>query len=187
LLVQAPSDFIGFEAVELIVSDPSGQTDILPLRIYSSDGTPVAGGIPDVVLEKGEENRETDLDNYYFDSDNIDEEVQWSAVNLQGQPFDSEHLQISIDRLTHLITYFATDSNAFLTESVILRVTDPAGNVGIDTVQVSVISGGGNPAWRYLLDFATAAGSAAGRHFRGSARDPRSRQSSAGLGFRRQG
>ena len=143
LLVQAPSDFIGFEAVELIVSDPSGQTDILPLRIYSSDGTPVAGGIPDVVLEKGEENRETDLDNYYFDSDNIDEEVQWSAVNLQGQPFDSEHLQIGIDRLTHLITYFATDSDAFLTESVILRVTDPAGNVGIDTVQVSVISGDG--------------------------------------------
>ena len=45
--------------------------------------------------------------------------------------------------MTHLITYFATDTDAFLTESVILRVTDPAGNVGIDTVQVSVISGGG--------------------------------------------
>ena len=140
LLVQAPSDFVGFEAVELSVSDPSDQTDVLPLRIYSSDGTPVAGGIPDVVLEKGEENRETDLDNYYFDSDNTDEEVQWSAVNTEGQPFDSEHLQISIDRLTHLITYFATDSDAFLTETVILRVNDPAGNVGIDTVQVSLIS-----------------------------------------------
>ena len=137
LLVQAPSDFVGFEAVELSVSDPSDQSDILPLRIYSSDGNPVAGGIPDVVLDKGEENRETDLD-YYFDSDNTDEEVQWSAVNTEGQPFDSEHLQISLDRLTHLITYFATNSDAFLTETVILRVSDPAGNVGIDTVQVSI-------------------------------------------------
>ena len=84
LLVQAPGDFVGFEAVELTVSDPAGQSDVLPLRIYSSDGRPVVGGVPDIVLEKGKENREFDLDNFYFDADNTDEEMRWDASIRQG-------------------------------------------------------------------------------------------------------
>ena len=142
LLVQAPGDFVGFEAVELTVSDPSQQSDILPLRIYSSDGRPVVGGVPDIVLEKGEENREFDLDNFYFDADNTDEEMRWDAFDTSGRAFDSDNLQVSIDRLTHLITYFALETEDILTETVIVRVSDPAGNATEDTVQVTIVTDG---------------------------------------------
>ena len=142
LLVQAPGDFVGFEAVELTVSDPAGQSDVLPLRIYSSDGRPVVGGVPDIVLEKGTENREFDLDNFYFDADNTDEEMRWDALDTSGRAFDTDNLQVSIDRLTHLITYFALETEDILTETVIFRVTDPAGNATEDTVQVTIVTDG---------------------------------------------
>ena len=138
LEVSAPLEFTGYEEVTLTVSDPNDQSDILKLRIYSSDEDPVVGGIPDLIMDRGEENREIDLDNYYFDSDNRDEEVFWEVLKT----FDERNLQVSIDPITHVATLFALETAAFKTEHVVFRVIDPAGTAAADTMLVTIRSGG---------------------------------------------
>ncbi len=134
LNVQAPPDFVGYETVHLIVSDPSDQSDVLALRIYSSDGRPVVGGIPDVILDRGEQNKDIDLDDYSYDSDNTEQELTWRV--LDG--FDRDNLQVEIAPLTNLVTYFASEDAVFTTETVIFQVIDPDDRSWQDTVLVTV-------------------------------------------------
>ncbi|MFC1527033.1 hypothetical protein ACFL6X_09530, partial [Candidatus Latescibacterota bacterium] len=139
--VTAPPGFVGYEAVVLTVSDPAGQSDQLLVRIYSSDGRPVIGGIPDVVLDRGEQHQEIDLDNYYYDLDDRDDEMLWSA----RPTYDADNLQVGIDGLTHIVTLYAPDDAVFRTETVVFSVTDPAGVSALDTVLVTIRSGGVDP------------------------------------------
>ena len=136
--VSAPLDFVGYQEVPLTVSDPSDQSDVLTLRIYSSDGRPVVGGLPDEILDRGDSVQEIDLDSYFYDADNLDEEVFWETLNT----FDENNLQVRIDPQTHLVEYFVPETAIFKTETVIFRVTDPAGTSATDTVLVTVRSGG---------------------------------------------
>ena len=138
LAVYTPKDFVGYEEVTLTVLDPGNQSDMLKLRIYSSDGRPVTGGIPDVTLDRGQSHRELDLDNYYHDANNPDEQMAWSALPT----FDTDNLTVSIDGLTHLVTFFADERSTFGTETVIFRVTDPSGVSDEDTMLVTIVSGG---------------------------------------------
>jgi hypothetical protein len=149
LTVAAPQGFVGFEAVTLTVSDPRAQSDELRLRIYSSAGQPVVGGIPDVVLDRGDLHA-FDLDNYYFDADNLDLDMLWEMQVSGNGPgffgnFDSSDLVINIDPITHLVDFRALDTAAFKTETVIFRVTSrPEGISAQDTVTVTIRTGGAN-------------------------------------------
>ncbi len=142
LSVAAPLDFIGYEEVLLNVADPNGQGDTLKLRIYSSDGAPVTGGIPDLVMDRGEINQQIDLDNYYFDSDNSDTEITWELPG--SNIYARNNLEVQIDPITHIVTFFVPETANFATEPVIFRVTDPAGTSAADTMTVSIRSGGGS-------------------------------------------
>jgi hypothetical protein len=136
--VAAPLEFHGYEPVELTVTDPDNQSATLLLRIYSSDGRPVTGGIPDILLDRGDQNRQYDLDDYYHDSNNTDAQMVWAV--LPG--FDEESLSVSVDALTHIVTFAASPNATFGTETVILRVTDSQGVSHQDTVLVTIQSGG---------------------------------------------
>jgi len=125
LIVSAPLDFIGYEEQYLTVADPGGLGDEIKLRIYSSDGDPEVGGIPDLVLDRGEVYQGLDLDSYYYDSDNDDTEVFWDLPS--GNSFNQDNVQVQIDPLTHVVTFFVPETANFATEPVIFRVTDPAG------------------------------------------------------------
>jgi hypothetical protein len=138
LSVESPNNFHGFEQVILTVADPAGQSDMLTLRIYSSDGRPMTGGIPDLVLDRGEQHREFDLDEYYHDSNNSDEEMTWRA-----QPtFEENNISVSVDPLTHIVTYAVAPNSSFGTETVVFRVTDTDGASAQDTMLVTIQSGG---------------------------------------------
>ncbi|MBT4977059.1 MAG: hypothetical protein HOL51_27990 [Gemmatimonadetes bacterium] len=139
LSVGAPLKFIGYEEVLLTVSDPGGQGDQLKLRIYSSDGDPVSGGLPDFIFDRGETDRSIDLDSYYHDSDNSDNEMFWERLNT----FDQNNLEVDIDPITHGITLFVPETAAFGTETVVFRVTSPEGTSANDTMLVTIRSGGG--------------------------------------------
>ena len=147
LSVDAPVDFIGYEEVTLTVTDPNGQADELKLRIYSSEGGPVTGGLPDLILDRGDVHREIDLDNYYFDSDNDDTEIFWELP--RSNTFDRNNLDVQIDPITHIVTFIVPETASFATEPVILRITDPAGQSAADTMNVSIRSGGGNVAEQF--------------------------------------
>lgn len=147
LSVMSPDDFHGYEEVQLTVSDPGGQSDELTLRIYSSDGRPVTGGIPDLILDRGAQHREFDLDDYYHDSNNSDEQMVWRA-----QPtFDENNLSIFIDPLTHIVTFSASPNANFGTETVVLRVTDTDGESSQDTVLVTIQAGGGDSGGAFQI------------------------------------
>lgn len=133
-----PTPFIGYEEVVLTVSDPANQSDVLKLRIYSSDGDPVIGGIPDLILDRGESYNLLDLDGYYEDSDNRDEEMFWEALG----GWSTANLELQIDPATHLVTFFVPETAAFKTETVVFRVTSPEGTSAADTMLVTIRSGG---------------------------------------------
>lgn len=138
LSVTAPDNFHGFEQIVLTVSDPGGQSDMLTLRVYSSDGRPVTGGIPDLILDRGAQHREFDLDEYYHDSNNTDDQMTW-----REQPtFDEQNLSVSIDPLTHIVTYAVSPNASFGTETVVFRVTDTDGVSAQDTMLVTIQTGG---------------------------------------------
>jgi len=138
LSVQSPPDFVGYESVDLTVSDPGNQTDVLTLRIYVSDGRPVVGGIPDIVLDRGDQNKDIDLDDYSHDADNTPQELTWQVLG----EFDSDNLQVAVTPLSNLVTFFAPETAIFRTESVIFQVIDPGGRSWQDTVLVTIRSGG---------------------------------------------
>ena len=137
--VAAPLEFIGYEEVFITVYDPSGQGDELQLRIYSSEGFPVAGGLPDLIMDRGEINQEFDLDDYYYDANNNDGEMFWEKINTYNQ----NNLEVNIDPITHVTTIFVLDDASFGTEEVVFRVTSPEGTSANDTMLVTVRSGGG--------------------------------------------
>jgi len=139
LSVAAPPKFIGYEEVMLTVSDPGDQGDDLRLRIYSSDGDPVAGGLPDLVLDRNESHQQIDLDDYYYDSDNEDFEIFWERLNT----FDQKNLEVNVDPITHGVVFFAPETAVFGTETVVFRVTSPEGTSATDTMLVTIRSGGG--------------------------------------------
>jgi len=145
--VAAPDEFIGFEVVILTVTDPSGQSDNLKLRIYSSDGRPVTGGMPDFILDRGDINQTLDLDEYYHDENDPDEEMQWDIIS----GFDTNNIQVAVDPITHVATFAAQDNASFGTEAIIFRVTSPEGQSDQDTVLVTIRSGGGQVGGSFQL------------------------------------
>ena len=138
LRVAAPPDFVGYEAVLLTVTDPSNQSDVLKLRIYSSDGRPVVGGLPNLILDRGEVHDDIVLDDYYYDADHDDDQMFWEALPT----YDTSNLQIAIDPQTRVITFSVPLDAEFTTETVVLRVTDPVGAADQDTMLVTIRSGG---------------------------------------------
>ncbi len=134
----APNPWVGYESVQLTVTDPTNLSDGLRLRIYSSDGRPVIGGIPDLIMDRGETYNGLDLDGYYYDADNRDDEMLWEALGN----YSGANLQVQIDPLTHVVTFYATPTAAFKTETVIFRVTSPEGASAADTMLVTIRSGG---------------------------------------------
>lgn len=138
ITVRPPPDFHGFERVQLTVSDPGGQSDVLTLRIYSSDGRPVVGGLPDLVLDRGETHREIDLDEYSHDSNNSDSQIEWNELPT----FKQSNLGVSIDPLTHILTLSASPNAEFGTETVVVRMTDTEGVSAQDTMLVTIQTGG---------------------------------------------
>ena len=53
----------------------------------------MAGGLPDLILDQGQRHSEIDLDSFYYDSNNSDQEMSWRVLDS----FDQGNLQIGID------------------------------------------------------------------------------------------
>ena len=131
LSVEAPQRFIGYEGVFLYVADPDALSDSLKLRIYSSAGSPVAGGLPDLFMEPGEVLTLFDLDDYYYDGNDGDDRVRWEVSGYQ-------QVGISIDPLTHVATFALPDSAVQGAESLLFQVITPDGRSARDTLLLTI-------------------------------------------------
>ena len=85
--------------------------------------------------------QELDLNDYYYDSDDSDKEVSWGLPS--GNSFNQDNIQVKIDPLTHIVTFFVPET-AVLQRSHYLPGHRPAGTSSVDTMTVSIRSGGGN-------------------------------------------
>ncbi|MCC7262524.1 MAG: T9SS type A sorting domain-containing protein [Candidatus Latescibacteria bacterium] len=143
-----PDGFVGYEETQLIATDPGGQTTLLKLRIYSSDRRPVAGGLPDLHLERGEIHDILDLDDYYCDCNNLDEEMRWDVDGGGRRAFAATYsapeFQVSIDPLNHKVTFAVGTTAAFRTETLVFQVTSKQeGQSSLDTMLVTIGDDGG--------------------------------------------
>ena len=133
-IVSTHADSIGFRQIELTITDiVFGISCVLPVRIYSASpisGVPVTGGIPNVTLEGSGASMSFNLNDYYFDADNTDQEIAWTSL---GQ---NETL-VEINPITQEITFEGLGTRS-RTEEIVLTVTDPDGNTASDTIFVSI-------------------------------------------------
>lgn len=129
---------VGFESATLTVSDPLSLSDTLAVRIYSASpitGVPVAGGMPDLVIPAGEVDS-LDLDFFYFDATDSDDQMAWSATGQVG-------VTVQIDPDTRIVRFVAPSVVTDPTEDIVFEVRDPDGNTATDTIRVTVIPPGG--------------------------------------------
>ncbi|MCZ6634722.1 MAG: T9SS type A sorting domain-containing protein, partial [bacterium] len=137
LEVSASPDSVGYVPVTLKVTDPTLLVDSLAVRIYVSSpitGIPVAGGLPDLIIETGKSGQ-LDLDGFYFDTDHTDAEVVWSG-------FGQEQIVVDIDLLTHLTTFQVPETATNEFEEIVFTVLDPDGNFASDTMRVTIVHPG---------------------------------------------
>jgi len=151
-----PNGFVGYEETRLLATDPGGQTTTLKLRIYSSDRTPIAGGLPDLFLERGEIHDLIDLDEYYCDSNNLDEEMRWEVDlggrSIFGGSFAVPDFQGRIDPLSHRLSLEVGPTADFRTETLVFRVTSvPEGISTVDTMLVTIGDDGPQPGESFQI------------------------------------
>lgn len=142
-----PFGFVGHESTVLTATDPGGQSTTLKLRIYSTDGTPIAGGLPDLELGLGQVHNTIDLDNYYCDCNNLDEEMLWQVDVGDRQSFSgnftADDFTISIDPLSHVATLAVAQNAVARIETAVFQVTSrPEGISTQDTVRITIGAGG---------------------------------------------
>lgn len=138
LSLGAAASAVGFEPATLTVSDPLSLTDTLAVRIYSASpitGDPVTGGMPDLVIPAGEIDS-LDLNDFYFDATDSDEQMRWSATGQVG-------VSVQIDPDTRIARFVAPSVVRDPTEEIVLEVRDPDENTATDTITVTVIPAGG--------------------------------------------
>ncbi|MBI4531297.1 MAG: T9SS type A sorting domain-containing protein, partial [Candidatus Latescibacteria bacterium] len=144
--ITAPGSFIGFERVTFTAFDPGGGVGQDSLLIFSAplDGTPVAGGIPNLTVV-GNDSVTIDLDEFYFDIENHDDrEMRWSVFF----PFGESMISVTIDQVTHVATIrkrpggSAKPAGAAQTskETIFFVVTDPNGRSATFQSEVTLLA-----------------------------------------------
>jgi hypothetical protein len=137
LTVSAEPDSVGMAVTSATVTDPTALFDSAPVRIYSASpvtGIPVTGGLPDLTIPVGEADS-LDLDDYYFDATNVDDDMIWTfAGNID--------VAVELDRLTRRTVLRAPAETDGLSEEIVFTVTDPDGNSASDTMRVTVLEEG---------------------------------------------
>ncbi len=138
LSVSAAADSIGYRTMELRVVDPNQLADTLLVRMYASSvatGIPVVGGLPEnITLISGQKDT-LNLDSFYFDADNSNSEVTWTATGAQN-------VIVTIDPNSHVAILEGVTGGTGGVDDLVFTVTDPQGKTASGTVGVSVLNPG---------------------------------------------
>ena len=131
----------GWDRITCTVYDPDGNhaSGQMLVFIASADGTPIVGGIPDTTIVIGSSIAWIDLDNYYYDFDNTDAEMTWTA-SITGNPVCT----VEIDTLTHFVQINAAEGAGGLAR-IVFSVSDPYEKTADDVANVVVIGNEADP------------------------------------------
>ena len=132
LTITALTDSIGFDYVQVSVTDPSGDIGeaTLIVRILGSTSVPQIGILPQIQFNE-DESGQLALNNYVTDDDDPVQNLFWH--NGTGG-----NVAVQIDHTTNTAT-FIPDENWYGSEDVWLFVTDPDQNMDSAQVMVTVV------------------------------------------------
>ena len=126
------SEWAGSEKVTFKVSDPAGLKDStsVTFTVIALNDPPVVTQIPNQRILPGNSFQSINLDNYVFDIDNEDSEIEWTA-------FGTVELQVNI--INRIATVAVPSSEWEGSETIIFYARDPYGLTGnsITTFTVS--------------------------------------------------
>ena len=103
--------------------------------IGPSDGTPITAAIPDTTIQAGTLVQWIDLDDYYYDVDNSDNEMVWTFAHA-----DDDSLVIPvINPVQHTVMLTTVNPDSSGVDQLIFTVTDPDDNTASDDCFITVI------------------------------------------------
>ncbi len=132
-------DAPGWDRVTVTAYDPDGNqaTTQFPVFIGPADGTPIVAGIPDTTIVAGAQAQWIDLDDYYYDVDNVDGQMQWTWGR---QASADSSVTVTINPVTHLVYLRGIDPELFGMNRLFFTVTDPGGKFADDICIVTAVA-----------------------------------------------
>jgi len=126
-------NWFGSETVVFRVSDPEGlfAEDSVRFTVIAVNDTPVIRDIEDRIISEGEQFAAINLNEYVTDLDQSDEELTWTYAG-------NHYLSMSI--LGGILSITCPNEDWFGLDSVIVKVTDPAGAFDSDVIRFRVIA-----------------------------------------------
>ncbi|MFC1486035.1 T9SS type A sorting domain-containing protein, partial [Candidatus Latescibacterota bacterium] len=103
--------------------------------IAPKDGTPIVGAIPDTTMRAGRPLEWIDLDDYYYDIDNMDSQMTWSWSRIDADSLVSPN----IHALFHTVTLTTYSSQSTGIDNIRFTVTDPEDKSAGDDCLITVL------------------------------------------------
>jgi len=128
----------GYDRLTVSAFDPDGNYSAAYINVFvaPADGTPIVGGIPDTTIVAGTQTEWVDLDDYYYDLDNVDYEMKWTWGRMAGADSSAT---VFIDPASHLVRLSSIGEGIFGKDKIFFTVTDPSGKFGDDICDVTVV------------------------------------------------
>ena len=126
-------DIITVKAIDYDMNEAS--TEFL-VFIGPADGTPIVAAIPDTTIRAGTVSEWIDLDDYYYDVDNNDNEMVWTMAHAEAESL----VTVDIDPLFRTVELGTVYTDATGSDRIIFTVTDPDDKFASDDSIIKVLS-----------------------------------------------
>lgn len=131
------NDKPGWDRITVTATDLDGHEASTQFLVFigPKDGTPIVAAIPDTSMSAGSTLEWIDLDDYYYDVDNTDAEMKWTASHATADSL----VKIRISNVFHVVTLISDKIDIYGTEKLIFTVADPGGKSASDDCLLRVI------------------------------------------------
>ncbi|HUT63291.1 MAG TPA: Ig-like domain-containing protein, partial [Anaerolineae bacterium] len=148
----------GWDKLTVSAADPDGNFSSTQFIVFiaPADGTPIVAGIPDTTIVAGTESNWIDLDDFYYDIDNTDNQMTWT---WDYQARADSAVTVLINQMTHRVLLRSYNKNIYGIEKIIFTVTDPDKKSGDDVCIITVLE----DVFKPVLDLPPKIGFVAGK------------------------
>ena len=132
-------DTPGWDRLTITATDPDGNMASTQFLVFiaPADGTPLVGGIPDTTLVAGDRVPFwIDLDDYYYDIDNTDNQMTWSWGR---QAAADSSVTVTINPTTRMTGLRTLSTETYGINRIFFTATDPTGKFGDDLCIITVL------------------------------------------------